>query len=51
MEMEEKRQWGGGQEELLTEVFSQLNSFASEQFYLLLTIFSKIFQYLFHIFL
>lgn len=46
-----KRQCDGGQEGLLTEVFSQLNSFTSKQFYLLLTIFSKIFQYLFNIFL
>ena len=50
-EGERKRQWDEGQAGLLTEVFSQLNSFASKQFYLLLTVFSKIFQYLFNIFL
>lgn len=46
-----KRQQSERQEEVLTEVFSQLNPFTSEQFNLLLTIFSEIFQYFFNIFL
>lgn len=46
-----KRQQSERQEEVLTEVFSQLDSFTSEQLNLLLTIFSEIFQYFFNIFL
>lgn len=46
-----KRQQSERQEEVLTEVFSQLNSFTSEQLNFLLTIFSEIFQYFFNIFL